>query len=72
MDIETPGKGFLAKTLYEDGETNIPVTKPIAVIAKEKEDIEEIKKCVSTLNSRTKWLYLGYCLRTLYLRTKIK
>ena len=44
MDIETPGKGFLAKTLYEDGETNIPVTKPIDAIAKEKEDIEDIKK----------------------------
>ena len=34
------------------------MTKPIAVIAKEKEDIEDIKKWVSTLNSRTKWLYL--------------
>ncbi len=41
MEVETVDEGFIEKLLYKEGDINIPVNKPIALISMEKNSLTE-------------------------------
>ncbi len=41
MEVETVDEGFIQKLLYKEGDINIPVNKPIALISMEKNSLTE-------------------------------
>ncbi len=43
MEVEAVDEGFVEKLLYKEGDINIPVNKPIALISSEKDSSIEIK-----------------------------
>ena len=43
MEVEAVDEGFVEKLLYKEGDINIPVNKPIALISAEKDSSTETK-----------------------------
>ena len=55
MEVEAVDEGIVEKLLYKEGDNNIPVNKPIALITGDQanqSDTEEIKKVVDPKNEK--------------------
>ena len=54
MEVEAVDEGYIEKLLYKEGDTNIPVNKPIALISGEKNSSTKIKDKKFEETSKTK------------------
>ena len=55
MEVEAVDEGFIKKLLYKEGDNNIPVNKPIALISDQNvESIKEINKTIIETKSQDK------------------